>query len=262
MSLIDLLSSDVDNQDVSCVSVLRAWMFQSATLFYDKMFQSTTEFYGKDMNLSIWFGLFCFNYSLAGIMMLLTKPKWTQKCRWFPYTSFALVLVFVQGPLSFLADYMHLTEDSVYTVVDRFMATFNMVLELWKILLMVWYNNGGVGSGSRRPSTIVLYILLTIGAVISIMNSQHAQRMVDRDQFIFWHSIWHLYPLFGSIIIGMDHYTSTNTTAFSSEEEDLDGDTTPPSKSSPPVLLSTYLMEQLPVTASSNKGNPVKNKIQ
>lgn len=67
---------------------VRTWLFKSTTAFYQH----------GDWHLPAYFGIFCCNYAVAGVVLLLTKPEWVSKSR-FPYTCFALVLIFVQGTI-------------------------------------------------------------------------------------------------------------------------------------------------------------------
>jgi hypothetical protein len=60
---------------------------------------TTTSFYGEDLHLPVMFGVFCWNYSVGGLVMLYTKPKWVAQSQ-FPYTLFCVLLILVQGMLS------------------------------------------------------------------------------------------------------------------------------------------------------------------
>jgi hypothetical protein len=56
--------------------------------------KSTTAFLGDaDLNLPWYFGVFCWNYVIAGIVMILTRPKGVR----FPFVFFACLLIFIQG---------------------------------------------------------------------------------------------------------------------------------------------------------------------
>ena len=70
-----------------------------------------------------WFGLGCWTYALAGLFMLLMpRPKWTYRSN-FCFELYALILVFIQSPLSFMADYMNMTNVSIWHMLDRFFAS-------------------------------------------------------------------------------------------------------------------------------------------
>jgi hypothetical protein len=45
------------------------------------------------------FGVFCWNYSVGGLVMLYIKPQWVSQSQ-FPYTLFCVLLILVQGMLS------------------------------------------------------------------------------------------------------------------------------------------------------------------
>jgi len=129
--------------------------------------------------------------------MLLTKPKWIEQSR-FPYMTFAFLLIFVQGPLSCWADYVHMSNDSIAHSLDKALAVPLMMMEVWKVTLMIWHG--------MKPMVLVLYSMATTAAIVSLLNSSEAQLLGDRDGFVFWHGMWHIYPLIVSIIISVDYY--------------------------------------------------------
>ena len=71
---------------------VQSWMFKSTTSFYNH----------KEMEERLaghpWFGLLCWTFSVGGLIMLLVPPKCVRDGRVnFPYYSFALYLLFIQG---------------------------------------------------------------------------------------------------------------------------------------------------------------------
>lgn len=165
---------------------------------YDWLFQTQMSFYEQNLELPWWFGACCWGYSVAGITMLWTQPHWTSKSR-FPYQSFAFFLILLQSPLSFAADYLSMDKDSYWHVADRLVACPALVLEISKFLLVCIRK-------CNHTSTCVVYGLSLLMAVICFLQSQQAQERLDRDAFVFWHNSWHLYPLFGSVIMLVDFY--------------------------------------------------------
>jgi len=172
-------------------------------ILYHWFFKTTTEFFQYDLQLNYLFGLLCFSYSLSGCVMLLLKPKWVTKTT-FPYTSFALLFIFVQGPLSFSADYLNMTNDSIIHVIDRFMAVINTTLQSLRITLFYLY---------ARPRIFILNLMAFIFAIFSFMKSQDSQQSHDVEGFIFWHNMWHCCPLLG-IMIDVYDYLSTQSCEF------------------------------------------------
>ena len=148
------------------------------------------------LHLPWFFGALCFSFTLGGIMMLYWTPMWTKigggcvdgkyQRHWFPYRSFALSLILVQGPCSFLADYVHMTNTTLWHTVDRFLACANMALKLAELISMYRF---------PRPVIFASYIACTANAVFSFLNSQHSQSVLDTDGFIFWHNCWHCFPM-------------------------------------------------------------------
>mmetsp|Transcript_238 Transcript_238/g.297 ORF Transcript_238/g.297 Transcript_238/m.297 type:complete len:218 (-) Transcript_238:2355-3008(-) len=149
------------------------------------LFKTTTVFHGnEDLNLDPLFGALCFSYSLGGFAMLVLKPKWSHKAS-FPFVAYALLLLLVQGPLSFWADYLSMTNDSYVHVIDRFMAIVLFITTFWRIASIAYF---------QRPSVCYAEFISILFAAFCFMNSQDAQVNEDVNGWIFWHTMWHLYP--------------------------------------------------------------------
>mmetsp|Transcript_699 Transcript_699/g.1010 ORF Transcript_699/g.1010 Transcript_699/m.1010 type:complete len:297 (-) Transcript_699:710-1600(-) len=205
------------------------------------LLKTTTNFYESDdlVLSSWWFGALCWSFTVGGLVMLATKPRWTEDSR-FPYLTFAFLLIFVQGPLAFTADYMNMTNDSLWHAVDRFMATPLMAFEVLKIVAMYPH---------VRTGTYVAYVLACCAAVASFLNSQMAQSAHDADSFVIWHNMWHAYPLVGSVIMMFDLYVLGEYDAAA--EAGKKAATTHCSDSPHPKLLSTVVMEHTAVPPAS-----------
>jgi len=175
---VDLLSTSNTFTDPSFGSCLYSWSFKT-----------TTEFYGWDvdrLHLNQLFGFLCWSYTFAGIMMFFLRPSWSRsKSSNFPYVLFACLLAFVQGPLSFTADYLSMTDDTFIHVIDRFMAMVNLAIQSWKVATLFYH---------ARSGTFFCQLCAIIFAAFSFMNSQDAQQAHDPEGFIFWHNMWHIYP--------------------------------------------------------------------
>lgn len=82
------LFSESNSFDREVGECIHNWLWKTRTEFFEH----------NGLILSPYFGALCWTYSLAGIVMLIIKPK----CNWwvqssFPYVTYALVLVFIQG---------------------------------------------------------------------------------------------------------------------------------------------------------------------
>jgi hypothetical protein len=167
-------------------------------LVYEWFWRTRMSFYNLDDDLQLpwFFGLACWNYAIAGCVMFWVQPQWTT-CR-FPYQLFALAMIAIQSPLSYLADYQYLSGDSYWHVADRLLACPAMALELWKYAILLQNQTYLLG-------TRLAYGMALIGAVYCFLKSQQAQENLDRDMFILWHTCWHLYPLIASGIILFDY---------------------------------------------------------
>jgi hypothetical protein len=151
--------------------------------------------------LFFWFGLCCLNYVIAGVTMLYTKPNYMPL--WFPYGTFALFLIYIQSPVSYIADYICITKDSYWHVVDRCIAIPGMMLEMLKYMIMI---RTSIQYPHRQSYvTCILYGLALVSAFFCFIQSQKSQGRIDRNGFVFWHTMWHLYPCVASMIIWFDH---------------------------------------------------------
>eukprot|EP00581_Thalassiosira_minuscula_P008702 CAMPEP_0183707620 /NCGR_PEP_ID=MMETSP0737-20130205/4152_1 /TAXON_ID=385413 /ORGANISM="Thalassiosira miniscula, Strain CCMP1093" /LENGTH=548 /DNA_ID=CAMNT_0025935339 /DNA_START=144 /DNA_END=1790 /DNA_ORIENTATION=- len=157
------------------------------------------------------FGLLCWSFGLAGILMLALPPRWAvcgggkvlntynetngnkggYKRHWFPLRLFALSLLICQSPCSFLADYVHMTNISPWHAIDRVIAVFMMSCELLKLLILSTYT---------RPILYAAYLTSCAVAIYCFLQSQNAQETLDTEGFVFWHNCWHCYPLWSAVI--------------------------------------------------------------
>ena len=74
--------------------------------------------------------------------------------------------------------------DSMYHVLDRFLAIPLMIMEVWKISCLWKY--------AAPRQTAVIATVLNVVAVYCFLQSQHAQSKFDVEEFILWHNRWHM----------------------------------------------------------------------
>lgn len=166
------------------------------------------------LHLPKYFGALCLSFSLGGAVMLWWPPKWVlcgggrargRRAGYhrhpFPYRSFAFILMLVQGPCSFLADYIHMTNISIWHAIDRFLACILMVFELAKLIVMRPYT---------RPLVYLAYLGCCGGAVFCFRESQASQETLDAQGFVFWHSGWHCYAVFATLVRTVEIYLNKN----------------------------------------------------
>jgi hypothetical protein len=103
-----------------------------------------------------------------------------------------------KGPLSFLADYCNMTSDSIFHVLDRAVAVPALVLEVVKLAAMFYHR--------EQRWILTLYSLSLALAMYSYTQSQVTQANVDRDGFVLWHSLWHIYPIMVCAILAFDRH--------------------------------------------------------
>jgi hypothetical protein len=89
-----------------------------------------------------------------------------------------------KAPLSFFADFIYMDQDSVFHILDRFVAVPLMTLELWKVACLWRYAPHGF--------VTLLYTLSTLSALYCFLQSQQAQSLQDVKGFITWHNRWHM----------------------------------------------------------------------
>ena len=159
---------------------LSGWLMKDHTSFLGLHEQGD-----ESKQLPWYFGLLCWSYAIGGIVMLATRPQWTRNSK-FPFLSFAWLLIFIQAPLSFTADYMHLMLRSDFHWIDRLLACPLMALEVCKIITMYPHT---------RSFFFATYCAATCFAVYSFLQSSAAQDAHDFERFVFWHNCWHVYPL-------------------------------------------------------------------
>jgi hypothetical protein len=97
-----------------------------------------------------------------------------------------------------LADYYNMNNDSMFHVLDRLTAAPAMMLEMGKLATMAFHG--------ERPVTMALYALAILMALYAFGQSQVAQAKVDRDGFVLWHTLWHMYPILAIAIVLADRH--------------------------------------------------------
>lgn len=163
---------------------------------YDWFFETKTVFYEyENFYLPWYFGVLCLSFSMAGVfVMFILKPKWIEKS-WFPFFKFGFLLTFFQGPLSFMADYMNMNKDSIFHVVDRCFAVPLTFMAFLRILVTLPH---------QRNVTAIVSICGFFTAIYSHQKSGTAQSNADLEGFIFWHCMWHMYPIVEIVITCFD----------------------------------------------------------
>lgn len=186
LATAEVFSPDSPSRTDDIYECVTTWALKTTTSFHNN----------EDLTLPWWFGALCFSFALSGIANLIVRPTWSYETR-FPYVFFALVLIFVQAPLSFMADYIHMTNDSPFHVIDRFIAVALVFLEVLRIVTSASYVNS---------STLVLSVMAFMLAMFSFMNSQISQNKECTSGFIFWHALWHIYPFLVASIVIFDKF--------------------------------------------------------
>jgi hypothetical protein len=196
--------------------------------FQQWFFKTRMSFFGMDLALPWWFGVSSWHYAIYGIVMLLVEPPWAKKSR-FPYRATAFAMIFLQGecrnpwmtyrapnhnssnltrlpislernqaPLSFLADYVFMTDDSIIHVMDRAMATPAAAIEVGRVMAYVANNVSSL--------MIIATLVVELTAMYCFLQSAKAQADLNRDNFVFWHFSWHCYPLVASLLVSAEFY--------------------------------------------------------
>jgi hypothetical protein len=90
-----------------------------------------------------------------------------------------------------------MTNVSPWHVIDRCLACILMAMELVKILVMRPYT---------RPIIYIMYLACCGAAIFSFLKSQEAQKNLNADGFVFWHTSWHSYPIAGCMLHLLDNF--------------------------------------------------------
>ncbi|CAB9512549.1 expressed unknown protein [Seminavis robusta] len=188
------------------------------------LLKTRMTFYNDDaLQLPWWFGACCWNFAIAGAFMLWIEPAWVQHPQkitilpsllsftvQFPYQTIAYLLIFVQAPLSFLADYVNMKRDSYWHIIDRLLAVPIMATEIIKVTCMALESIRHFqllpNSKAMPIPLVVLYFMALIFAIYCFLQSNKAQANRDHQGFILWHNTWHLYPLVAVAIFVFDFY--------------------------------------------------------
>lgn len=115
-----------------------------------------------------------------------------------PNSSTTFHIATSQAPLSFCADYIYMTDESIFHFLDRAMATPAAVLEVTRI--------GAYLANNVAPSIIAATLVTALTSIYCFCQSAKAQAELDRDGFVVWHYLWHCYPLAASLVVLTENY--------------------------------------------------------
>jgi hypothetical protein len=104
-----------------------------------------------------------------------------------------------------------MTKISPWHVIDRITACTMMSLEIVKLVIICPYT---------RPIIYTLYLTCLGIAMICFLKGQESLKTLHEDDFVFWHSGWHCYPIMGSIIHSLDYYLNQQYGQYHPFEED------------------------------------------
>jgi len=161
----------------------------------------------------------------------------------------ATIAITVQGPISFMADYMNMTNSSVIHVIDRCLALPNCAVEILKIYMSYKF---------VRTETFVIHAVGLLCALYAFMKSQEAQSNLDADGFIFWHNTWHIIPL-TTIVLNVYEYVICGELDVSIPSKKTTSKYA--NDSSGPVLLSSVVMKKT-LDGSMQSNGTVTNSIR
>jgi len=94
-----------------------------------------------------------------------------------------------------MADFKSMGKDSYFHVLDRIFAVPLTFMELCKICIMFKHT---------RFSFFIIYASAFAFAIFSFVTSCSNQSAKNMSGFIFWHNMWHMFPIFQSIISVFD----------------------------------------------------------
>lgn len=201
--------------------------------------RTTTDFYGStELSLPWWFGLCCFSYTARALFEWFVSPKWPKRVG-FPLLL-ATLTVTIQGPISFMADYVYMTESSLIHVVDRCFAIPNFFTEIAKIYFSYRF---------VRTETFLIHVIGLFCASFAFYMSSEAQSNVDANGFIFWHNTWHLIPL---VTIGLNIYE-----CIIRGELDIPSNSKKSADTKPPLLSSVVMNKSNNSLEKHQNGNTI-----
>lgn len=86
-----------------------------------------------------------------------------------------------------------MTNDSIIHILDRALATPACIIELSR--LIAYYYNG------IAFFWVFSQLVMLLSSLYCFMQSAKAHAALERDDFVFWHHLWHLYPLAASALL-------------------------------------------------------------
>lgn len=201
MNLHDTIESLSQGKLEEFLDKFTAWLLKSSTNFLYEEDEYGNSVHGNEkLQQPLLFGLLCWSYSMSGIV-ILTKPKpaWVYRSN-FWYETYGWMLLLLQSPLSFMADYINMTNDSMWHVYDRVLACTLFTLTISSLVCTHAY-----AKKINIDSLILDFIAISFAFGSFLMSSQ-AQSNKDSDAFLFWHNCWHCYPILKVGIYFLDIY--------------------------------------------------------
>lgn len=93
-----------------------------------------------------------------------------------------------------------MSEDSLFHVIDRCMATTAVLME---VLRQITFIQSSLASRSLLVAAASAVVFLF--GIYCFYQSSLAQKNMNRDAFVLWHFLWHKCPLVASVILLVDH---------------------------------------------------------
>eukprot|EP00543_Licmophora_paradoxa_P005112 CAMPEP_0202448170 /NCGR_PEP_ID=MMETSP1360-20130828/6979_1 /ASSEMBLY_ACC=CAM_ASM_000848 /TAXON_ID=515479 /ORGANISM="Licmophora paradoxa, Strain CCMP2313" /LENGTH=195 /DNA_ID=CAMNT_0049065611 /DNA_START=964 /DNA_END=1551 /DNA_ORIENTATION=+ len=138
-----------------------------------------------------------------------------------------------------------MSNDSIWHVIDRFLAAPALLLEFGRWATMLFAPPYKDGTPQVSNTVCALYFIALLLAVYFYSQSQRAQQQLDRDGFVVWHTLWHCYPILASAIMLVDYYSKPKT-----------------KRNNPNKLLNTTTLHWFLNTNTNNKNSNVGGTIR
>ena len=133
-----------------------------------------------------WYQASCFSYCAAGGLLLLHPEPLERHMPNFPWRCMGLS-VFANGFFSYMADVETWGRPSSWKSADRFLATFNSLLQIGIVVACCL----GVPTTPFPRESVGL---LGAGVAVALVCKQRgsaAFRRGDFEAYVVWHSLWH-----------------------------------------------------------------------
>jgi len=150
--------------------------------YFDNIFKNDPIITCKDNKLN-WcsiYGFSSFSYGILGVIIFIFFQNnfMTEKYGIpIPINIYVLCLI-IQSLVTFLADVYYINEESIFHYVDRFVATFNIILFSITIYWVSYIEK-------------IIFVIALMNSLLIFKYSREHRIKRDISSYCYYHSVWH-----------------------------------------------------------------------